>query len=211
MENKAFTEQLLQFVKLNAEVTAAQLSVAFGMTKEGARQHLLKLESVGLVEGNSRSEGVGRPITYYQLTNKGLSRFPDAHAQVTVELLRSVKKLLGENALDLLISDREQQTYKRYLEALDGERELEQKLEKLTKMRSDEGYMAAWEKHENSYYLTENHCPICAAATECQGFCRAELKNFRQLIGEEYKVDRVKHIVTDGQRCVYEITPVQKN
>jgi predicted ArsR family transcriptional regulator len=34
------------------------------------------------------------------------------------------------------------------------------------------------EKEGKEYFLIENHCPICAAATECQGFCRAELSNF---------------------------------
>ncbi|PHN05741.1 helix-turn-helix transcriptional regulator [Flavilitoribacter nigricans] len=198
---------MLTFIKMRHEVTAAMLAGAFDMTKEGARQHLLKLENGGLVASFTKSEGVGRPTTYYALTEKGLARFPDAHAQVTVELLRSVKSLLGENALDLLISDREQQTYKRYESSLQEAASLEERLDRLARLRSEEGYMAEWKKEDGEYFLIENHCPICAAATECQGFCRAELKNFRQLIGEEYTVERVQHIITDGQRCVYRIVP----
>jgi predicted ArsR family transcriptional regulator len=50
--------------------------------------------------------------------------------------------------------------------------------------------MAEWKKEGKEYFLIENHCPICAAATECQGFCRAELSNFQSLLGNEYTVER---------------------
>ena len=72
-------------------------------------------------------------------------------------------------------------------------------------MRTREEVYADWKKDGDEYFLIENHSPICAAATECQGFCRAELKNFKQLIGEEYQVERVKHILAGEQRCVYSI------
>lgn len=207
MENKSTTDRILNFIKTTDKVTAAAVAKELGITKEGARQHLLKLEQNKLIESFAKSEGVGRPVTYYILTEKGLSKFPDSHAQVTVELLKSVKSLLGENALDLLISNREQQAYKRYAVAMEKQKTLEERLDRLSKLRSEEGYMAEWKKEDDAYFLIENHCPICAAATECQGFCRAELKNFKQLIGEEYAIQRVKHIITDGQRCVYKIVP----
>lgn len=210
MENNSITDRFLTFIKMNDQVTAAHLATEFDMTKEGARQHLLKLENQGLVESFAKSQGVGRPLTCYSLTDKGLTRFPDSHAQITVELLKSVKGLLGDNALDLLISDREKQTYKRYEDALEGASTIEKRLDKLSQLRSDEGYMAQWKKEDSSYLLIENHCPICVAATECQGFCRAELKNFRQLMGDAYTVQRIKHIIEGGQRCVYKIEPKDK-
>ena len=206
LENKSTSERILVFIKMNMKTTAARLSEELSMTKEGARQHLLKLEKSGLVESEPITEGVGRPITYYSLSEKGLERFPDSHAELTVDLLRSVKSLMGENALDMLIADRERRTYKRYEDALMGHDTLEARLDRLSGMRTEEGYMADWKKENGEYFLIENHCPICAAATECQGFCRAELKNFKQLIGEEYQIERVKHIIADGQRCVYKIS-----
>lgn len=203
---KAAPAYILSFIKSKGEVTAAVLSKELAMTKEGARLNLLRLVEDGMVQSIIKSEGVGRPVTWYSLTPKGITSLPDAHAQVTVELLQSVKKLLGENALDLLISDREKHTYQRYEQRMSEANTLEQRLDTLARIRSEEGYMAEWEQKEGAYFLIENHCPICAAATECQGFCRAELKNFKALIGPEHTVERVQHIITDGQRCVYKIT-----
>nr|WP_319511129.1 metalloregulator ArsR/SmtB family transcription factor [uncultured Draconibacterium sp.] len=202
---KNSSEQILMLLKMRGEATALLIAEELGITKEGARKHLLNLSEAGLVEATVKSEGVGRPSTYYSLTEKGLSRFPNTHADITVQLLQSVKKLLGENALDLLISDREAVIYERYEKQMEGLETVEQKLDVLSKKRSEEGYIAEWKKEDDAYYFIENHCPICAAATECQGFCRSELKNFKQLIGEEYDMERTEYIIENGNRCVYKI------
>ncbi len=192
-------------LKMRGEATALLISEELVITKEGARKHLLNLSEAGLVKATMKSEGVGRPSTYYSLTDKGLSRFPNTHADITVQLLQSVKKLLGENALDLLISDREAAIYQRYKKQMEGSETIEQKLDVLSKTRSEEGYIAEWKKEGDAYYLIENHCPICAAATECQGFCRSELKNFKELIGKDYDLERTEYIIENGNRCVYKI------
>jgi predicted ArsR family transcriptional regulator len=55
--------------------------------------------------------------------------------------------------------------------------------------------------------LYENHCPICAAATVCQNFCRAELAVFRDVLGPDTEVERTDHIVLGARRCAYRVTP----
>lgn len=204
MEKKS-ADKILMMLKMRGEVTATSIAEEMGITKEGVRKRLLNFATEDLVKAEVRSEGVGRPSTYYSLTEKGLAKFPDMHASVTVQLLQSVKKLLGENAMDLLINDRETSVYKSYETAMKNARTIEQKLKILSQKRSEEGYMAEWSKKKNTYFLTENHCPICAAATECQGFCRSELNTFRQLIGLDYTVQRVEYIIENSTRCVYKI------
>lgn len=202
---KSAAERILMNIKMHGEVSAAILADELGITKEGVRLHLKKLEDEALIQSNFKSEGVGRPVAYYSLSEKGSSKFPDTHAQVTVELLQSVKNLLGTNALDLLITDREAKVYARYTQQLSKVKGIENRLEALCKIRSDEGYMAEWKKEEGAYFLIENHCPICAAATECQSFCRSELNNFRQLL-DNFQVEREQHIVAGARRCVYRVS-----
>ncbi|WP_426474174.1 helix-turn-helix transcriptional regulator [Chryseobacterium balustinum] len=205
---KTAGEQILMFLKMRTEATSLEVAQKLDITKEGARKHLISLANKGLIEPVLKNIGVGRPSTYYILTSNGLSKFPDTHADITVQLLRSVKNLLGENALDLLINDREKVAYDRYQIAMENRVTLEERLETLVKLRNDEGYMAEWNTIDETYYLTENHCPICAAARECQGFCRSELKNFQTIIGEKYKVERIEHLLSDGNRCKYKITAI---
>ena len=67
--------------------------------------------------------------------------------------------------------------------------------------------MAEWSHGEDgAYLLIENHCPICAAAAACQGFCRSELALFQTMLAPA-QVKRVEYILADARRCAYLVTP----
>jgi len=202
---KSPADRILMLLKMRREATAALIATELAITKEGARKHLLNLANQNLIVSEARSEGIGRPSTYYRLSAQGIARFPDSHADITLQLLQSIKQVLGENALDLLISDRESKVYQKYAHAITGTESIEKKLEIIAAKRTEEGYMAEWRKESDYYLLIENHCPICAAATECQGFCRSELNNFQQLIGPAYNITRIEYIIESAPRCTYRI------
>ena len=202
---KSVTDRILMILKGRGEISVATLAMELGITKEGARLHLLKLTEMDLVKNIQKNVGVGRPVTYHSLSQKGLSKFPNTHATVTVELLRSVKKLLGKNAVDLMINDRENQVYERYEQQTQHSKTMEERLEHLSKIRSEEGYMAEWKTENGEYFFIQNHCPIGAAAAECHGFCDAELSNFKKLIGNGFQIERVQHIRSGEHRCIYKI------
>ena len=63
------------------------------------------------------------------------------------------------------------------------------------------------EEEGGGFLLVENHCPICAAANACQGFCSTELDLFRSVLGPGVEVERVEHIVSGDQRCAYRVRP----
>lgn len=68
-------------------------------------------------------------------------------------------------------------------------------------------FMAEYEECEDgSFVLIENHCPICAAASTCQSFCRAELTVFREVL--QAKVERTEHILHQARRCAYRVQPL---
>jgi len=203
---QSVADRILMILKENKEISVAALAAELGITKEGARLHLLKLTQMDFVKSIQKNEGVGRPVTYYSLSQKGLSKFPNTHAAVAVELLRSVKKLLGDNAVDLMITDRENQVYQRYEQEIQHSNTMEERLEHLSRIRSEEGYMAEWKTENGEYFFIENHCPIGDAAAECQGFCHAELTSFKKLIGGEFQIERVQHILAGEHRCIYKIS-----
>ena len=94
--------------------------------------------------------------------------------------------------------------YRRALEPCSG---LEDRVRTLVRLRSEEGYMAEFAAEpDGSFLLIENHCPICAAAKTCQGFCRSELELFRAAFGAGTSVTRQEHLLSDGRRCVYRVT-----
>jgi predicted ArsR family transcriptional regulator len=192
-------------LKTRGPQTAADLGAALRITGEAARQQLLKLATDGLVEATSEPRGVGRPSQVWSLTDQGHARFPDAHAELTVQLLRAVRSELGEKALNRLIDARAAESLATYRAALQGATDLRERVRRLAEARTREGYMAECRPAGDGYLLVENHCPICAAATECQGFCRAERDVFQQAFGDEVSVERTEHIVGGDRRCAYRI------
>lgn len=196
-------------LKMHGALSSAAIGAKLGTSGEAARQQLARLAEEGLVVASSEARGVGRPTQSWSLTEAAQARFPDTHAALTVQLLGIVRHSLGEAALETLISSREAETRAAYEIALGGHAGLREKVAALADLRSAEGYMANWrEEVDGSFVLVENHCPICAAAVACQGFCRAELDVFRAVLGGRAVVERTEHIVAGGRRCSYSIREV---
>jgi predicted ArsR family transcriptional regulator len=211
LENKRVprptADRLLALLKTGGPRTTAELGSALGITAEAARQQLVKMSADGLVVAFSESHGVGRPSQRWSLTAAGNSRFPDRHAELTLQLIRTVRKELGEGTLDRLIDARSAEARVNYAAALEECADLAERVARLAAIRTGEGYMAEWHPDGAGFLLIENHCPICAAATECQGFCRTELELFGQALGPGVSVERTEHIVAGARRCVYRIQP----
>src|SRR5919108_4623609 len=91
-------DRFLVLLKTRGPQTAADLGRAAGVTGEAARQQLVRLAADGLVVAIAEPRGVGRPARVWSLTDAGNARFPDAHAELTAHLLRSIRAQLGEAA-----------------------------------------------------------------------------------------------------------------
>jgi predicted ArsR family transcriptional regulator len=198
--------RVLHALKSAGPQTAEALGRKLGMTAVGARQHLARLQEEALVDAVDQSEGVGRPKRIWSLTEAGHARFPDNHAGLTLELITAIRKTGGEAMLDQVIEVREKAALAAYRRALEGAASLKEKVKRLAKIRSEEGYMASTAADGGAVLLIENHCPICVAAKACQGFCRSELTLFRQSLGDKVDVAREEHIVAGARRCVYRIS-----
>ncbi|HHH3216452.1 TPA: metalloregulator ArsR/SmtB family transcription factor [Morganella morganii] len=197
-------EKLLIILKKHGPMQASEAGEHLGTTGEAARQQFTKLARDGMVEAHSECRGVGRPVQRWHLTALGNKRFPDCHAELTVKILTTIRRELGEDAIGKIITARENEARRDYFDKLQGAETLEERIIRLVAIRTEEGYMAQWEKEpEGSWLIIENHCPICSAARMCQGFCRAELELFQTVLNAS--VERVEYLLTDSRRCVYRV------
>lgn len=201
-------DRIMQSIKRDGEVTAKQIATELGMTTMGARQHLQSLEDDGLVSFHDVKVKIGRPTRHWSLTQRGHDQFADRHGELTIQVIEAVEALFGAEGLAKVAAEREQKTFLHYQSALAGCVDLASRLEKLTLMREEEGYMAELEKTEEGFLLTENHCPICKAAQRCPSLCQSELTVFQKLLGEQCLVERSEHIIEGQRRCAYRITIV---
>ena len=205
IRTKNAAERFLTLLKTRGPLSAAELASELGITGEGARLQLLKLAEEGLVHSESTSRGVGRPVLIWSLTPLGNARFPDTHTELTLQIIQTIKNVLGKEALDHVVNAREKSQLEKYSNALDGVSGLENRLTSFAAIRSGEGYLAEWKKEGDTYYFIENHCPICCAANECDNICTSEMRTFVSILGEKLNVSRMEHIINGARRCVYKI------
>ncbi|HVJ33877.1 MAG TPA: metalloregulator ArsR/SmtB family transcription factor [Terriglobia bacterium] len=201
------TARILRLLKLRGAQNAETIARFLKITPVAARQHLAALSQRGLVAHEDRKLGVGRPKRFWTLTKAGHDYFPENHAGLTLELINAVRAVFGEEGLDRVIRHRELKAKKQYRELV-GEGPIKQRAKRLAAQRSAEGYMAQLQDlPDGGILLLERHCPICAAAATCQGFCRSELALFAHALGPDVSVTRTDHIVSGGERCAYIVKP----
>lgn len=199
--------KIIELLKTQGPLTAKVLAQELNVTTMGVRQHMLALEESGEVIFKDEKALRGRPTRYWSLTQKTNNHFADRHDELTVQLIDSVIAVFGEDGLNKLITNREESSMRSYRLALADRFGVKEKLQTLAKIRCDEGYMATVKQEDDFFWLLENHCPICAAATKCTNFCRSELQLFQNLLIDVAVISREEHIVEGARRCAYKVIP----
>lgn len=201
-------QRIIELLKTQGPLTAKALAQELSVTTMGVRQHMLALEESGDVVFQDEKAPRGRPTRFWTLTQKTNSHFADRHEELTVQLIDSVIAVFGDDGLEKLITNREESSMRSYRLALADRFGVQEKLEKLAEIRCDEGYMATVEQEADFFWLLENHCPICAAATKCINFCRSELQLFQSLLSDVAVISREEHIIEGARRCAYKVIPL---
>lgn len=204
-------ERILTALKTRGALGIPNIASILNVSVEAVRQQMAKLEVDALVHAEIRPGGRGRPAHAWRLTGEGHKRFPDMHADMTVQLISAVVSVFGEKGMDELIRSREAAIRPNYIEAMRGARSLKIRLEQLTEIRSREGYMAECrpDRHEggNGFLFIENHCPIRDAVRACAGFCRSELQLFSEVLGPDVSIIRIEHVLAGARRCAFRVEP----
>lgn len=200
--------RIVDHLKRAGASTTAAIADALGVTTQAVRPQLVELEERGLVNAETLVTGArGRPPVGWALSPLAIELFPDRHGDLTVELLQTMRAELGDDAIDTVLAARDRahladlQDKMAHLAPAD----IEARARVLADQRTRQGYMAEVSLDGDEVILTEHHCPVCAAASECQSLCRNELDLFRAAIGAAGEVERSQHLLSGDQRCVYRI------
>lgn len=198
---------ILELLKWHGPQDARTLAARLEVSVMAVRQHLYALADDKLVTSAEESRPMGRPAKLWRLTAAADELFPNAHADLTVSLIQSLRETFGERGVDRLVAARTRRQIEVYRSVVGTANPLAERLRALAQLRSREGYMAeVREEAPGSWLLIENHCPICAAARACTNLCAGELHLFQQVLGEGVHVDRIDHILAGARRCAYRVT-----
>lgn len=188
-------------------MVSAALARRLRVTPMAVRQHLYALQDEKLVTADEQPVPVGRPAKHWRLTREADRLFPDAYAELSVALIDALGAEFGTAGVQRVLESRSARQEIDYARRIAPSASLAKKLDELAKLRTEEGYMAEVKADGRGGFLfVENHCPICAAATACQGFCSTELRLFRAVLGPRVAVERTEHIVAGDRRCAYRVS-----
>ncbi len=205
-------QQILQYLLKNRQATAQQLAEVVGITPQAVRRHLNELEAEMLIVHSTVQTGMGRPQHAYQLSEKGRDHFPHRYNDFAVSFLEAMVETVGEEKVSQVLQQQWEQKAATYRAKINSP-SLQQRLEKLVKLRQLEGYMA--ELHPltpesdtkakvEKFILTEHNCAIHAVAESYPRVCGHELEMF-QAIFPDCTVERIQWINNGENRCGYSI------
>lgn len=206
--------RIVDHLKRSGPCTTADIATALRVTTQAVRPQLTELEEWGLVVAETLATGArGRPPVGWALSPLAIDLFPDRHSDLTVELIEAMRVALGDDGLEAVLAERDRVQLAGLDSAIPAGADVATRVEVLARRRTEQGYMAEVVADGDDLLLVEHHCPVCVAATTCQGLCANELDLFRAAVGPGAEVERTQHLLSGDERCVYRIrtrTPLAK-
>jgi DeoR family suf operon transcriptional repressor len=194
---------ILEFLKQRGRASLDDLAQETGLATMTVRGHLAVLEKDGLISYAEERGRVGRPRFVYSLTDRGHDLFPKSYHLLCNRILDAIKAHSESTAS--IATQIAEQWADEHRHRVEG-RDLEDQVEALAEIRTEEGAMATWEKSGDGYVICQKHCPAsCVAARHPDVICAAEIGFMRRLIGAS--IERVTWIQSGDATCTYRIRP----
>ena len=194
--------RILELLKKEVSLSVNALTERLAITHMAVRKHLAILENEGLITSTEIKQSMGRPLQVYSLTIKGDQFFPKNYEGITVEFLRDIEEIHGEESIRLLFEKRENRLTQEYKNRIQ-QKTTSEKIEEIVKIQNEKGYMASASKIDNSTFeLIEYNCPIYSIAQEYKTACLCETEMFKNVLGTEH-VRRVSCKTEGDYHCKF--------
>ncbi len=193
---------ILELLKKSGGMTVEELSAELGISTMGVRQHLTVLDKEGLIHEDKRRGKMGRPAHIYSLTQKGNEMFPRNYESLAISILETLAELDGKEKVNAIFERHMEHMYQTFAPYILG-RDLRSKVEELTRLQQNRGFMAEWSEGDDHFFLREHNCTIARVAQRFPQACRYELVLFQKLLGT--KMQRVRCLANGDSCCEYKI------
>lgn len=174
-------EIILHTIKQSPQSTVEELAEAAGISPVTVRHHLNALLAEEVIEASSVRRKVGRPYYIYSLSEKGQELFPKRYVRLTSRLLDEMKGKLPANVIDDIFKG----VVDNVLEEHHGEFEhlsLEDRLDYLVGLLSEEGFLSSWERTADGYRLVEYSCPYLSITSTHDEVCSFDRQLMRGVL-----------------------------
>ena len=195
--------QILVELKRTENLSAKELAARIGLSLNAVRHHLKELEAEGMLEYAREHRSVGAPAFAYRLSMQGQALFPRRYQETLTYILEHVAIRDGRAAAIAMLEAHLQGLAARLKVELAGLTP-EQRVEAVTRLRSDDGYMAEWQAAgPGAATILEHNCAIHAIAERYPEICAAEERFMAEVLGAP--VERRRHILSGCTACEYHV------
>ncbi len=150
--------------------TAADLSKEHGLTANGVRQHLSRLERDGLISELSERRGPTKPSFVYSLTPEGERLFPQRYHVLLNAVLDELLREGGDDRLHDVFRKIGERSAAKYASQFQG-KDMGQRVAELTRILRKQGVVADYEATKDGFIVREHNCPFKEAATSHPQVC----------------------------------------
>jgi len=197
--------EMLAYIKAHASATIAQLAVELGVTDEAARQHVLYLENQGWILGRTaRAEParVGRPVTWYSLTEAGDHLFPKHYDQLSVTLIDTLVDNCGRDALEHALGAITEAQVREWKPRLEG-KSLVERIEMLREFYFEDDPHMSVDRSKGETILVERNCPFQTVAMTRPQLCSTTVSTLTRLLG--VRVERRQRFQNGDGKCAFHV------
>lgn len=202
-------EKVLHTLLKNHRCTINELAEVVEINPISVRHHISRLQADGLVASEEERHGVGRPRQVYFLTEAGLEQFPTRYLRLTIRLLEQLKNNLPPKMVDQLFSQMATDLVEEYtnIAKMQG-LTIEQRLELVHDLLSEEGFDLEWEKKDDQYFIREVNCPYLHVGKNHPEVCVIDQTLISTLL--DLPTEKVKCILDGDNQCTY-VVPDRTN
>ncbi len=197
-------DRILELLKKKVSLSVNELTELLKITHMAVRKHLAVLENEGLIKSEEAKQSMGRPLQVYSLTDKGDQVFPKNYEGITLDFLKDIEEIHGEDSIKLLFEKREDRLTQEYKNRM-NHKSVAEKIDELVNIQNEKGYMATvMQIDEQTFELTEYNCPIYTVAQEFKIACQCETEMFKNVL-DTVQVRRVCCKTDGDDHCKFKL------
>ena len=201
--SKSTRQRVMHTLLSRQRCTINELAEAVNINPISVRHHITRLEAEGLVDSEEERHGVGRPRRLYFLTEDGQERFPSRYLRFTIRLLEQLKETMPEAMVSLLFRQMAEDVASEYESKISG-LNMEERLNLVTQLLSNEGFTVEWEQKGTEYHIREISCPYYHIGQSHPEVCSVDQTLISTMLS--VPAEKVNCVLNGDNYCTYVVT-----
>jgi len=195
---------IIEFLLDNPAGADIQLLVEhLDITKTAVREHLIKLETRGLILCQDDDTKVGRPKKLYSLTPSGHESLPRQYSWLSILLLEELTQSLDATNVKNILKNLAKRVIKDFRQSNDKKANSKETIKEATKLLCDLGYRALTKQSDirKGAIIEATNCVYHTVAKSHPVLCEFDIAVLENLT--EMKVELTKCIAKNDSACQF--------